>query len=488
MLFNSPVFIFFFLPLTLALFFVAGRFSVRLAAYWLFAASLIFYGWANPAHVPLLLASIGLNFLAGRALVGAADRRVRQTVLVLSIVANLAVLVWYKYATFLLQAAGLGAGWTPPAMPLGISFFTFTQIAFLVDAYRGEAQEYRFGHYGLFVTYFPHLVAGPILHHREMMPQFQDARIYRPAAENFSVGITLFVFGLFKKVILADGIEPHATALFQQASNPVQFGVVEAWLGALAFSFQLYFDFSGYSDMALGLARMCGVRLPLNFDSPYKSASIIDFWRRWHMSLSRFLRDYLYIPLGGGRKGPVRRYVNLLITMVLGGAWHGAGWTFLIWGASHGALLALNHAWRSFRHAVGGQARGRWETALGCLATFVLVTMCWVFFKAESVPAALRILQAMLGYGASSVVGQYSVDACVWIAVCAGIVWGLPNSQQLLAKYSPGIDTYPVDPARQQGSRIEWRPAGSWALLVGAMAVASLMMMGRVRDFLYFSF
>nr|WP_297496400.1 MBOAT family protein [Ferrovum sp.] len=346
MLFNSYQFLFLFLPITILGFFQIGRYSRSISSLWLFSASLFFYGWWNPAYVSLLLASICFNYGVGKALSREQARnhlRRAWWILACGITADLCLLGYYKYANFFITNVSglLNSNWhiDPVILPLGISFFTFTQIAFLVDAYRGDVKESNFIHYGLFVTYFPHLIAGPVLHHKEMMPQFAHPITYRPHWENFSVGLTLFTIGLFKKVILADGIAPYANLVFNAADHGTQILFTEAWGGALAYTFQLYFDFSGYTDMALGISCLFGVKLPINFDSPYKSVNIIDFWRRWHITLSRFLRDYLYFPLGGNRKGPFRRYANLMATMVLGGLWHGAGWTFIIWGTLHGFYL-----------------------------------------------------------------------------------------------------------------------------------------------------
>ncbi|MGH9648052.1 MAG: MBOAT family O-acyltransferase, partial [Bryobacteraceae bacterium] len=356
MLFNSYPFLLGFLPVTLFGFFAIGQSSRRLAAAWLAFASLVFYGWWNPIYVLLLAASIAFNYTLGVRIARArhrADGAAKRWV-VLAVAVNLAVLGYFKYANFFVDNFASVARFHPDiakiVLPLGISFYTFTQIAFLFDAYRGKVIEFNPVHYALFVTYFPHLIAGPILHHAEMMPQFRQRAIYRVNAENFAVGLTIFAIGLFKKTVLADGIAPFVGPLFSTAaSSPPSF--LDAWGGALTYTCQLYFDFSGYSDMAIGLSRLFGVVLPLNFDSPYKAANIIDFWRRWHMTLSRFLRDYVYFGLGGNRHGLARRYINLFVTMLLGGLWHGAGWTFVAWGALHGVYLMINHAWRALRHA-----------------------------------------------------------------------------------------------------------------------------------------
>ncbi|MDP3840780.1 MAG: MBOAT family O-acyltransferase, partial [Methylococcales bacterium] len=349
MIFNSYVFIFAFLPVVILGFYGLGRFSHHLASLWLAAASLFFYGWWDARFVGLLLASIAFNYGAGYMIGHSLADKARRAKLLLicAIVINLILLGYFKYANFFVEnlnaLTGSAITMAKVFLPLGISFFTFTQIAFLVDTYQGKVREYNFVHYTLFVTYFPHLIAGPVLHHKEMMPQFGKRETCRVNWDNIAIGLTIFILGLAKKVLLADSFGNYATPIFNAVSAGGHPMLFEAWFGALAYSLQLYFDFSGYSDMAIGLSLMFNVRLPINFNSPYKSLSIIEFWRCWHMTLSRFLRDYLYIPMGGSRDGKIKRYVNLLITMLLGCLWHGAGWTYVIWGGLHGVYLVINH-------------------------------------------------------------------------------------------------------------------------------------------------
>ena len=305
MLFNSYPFLFAFLPAALIGYFLAGLHGKWLGAAWLAVCSLFFYGWWDYRYLPLLVGSICFNYIAGGYIARHAVTQKARFALTAAVAVNLALLAYYKYADFFISSGNalLGTDWTllHVILPIGISFFTFTQIAFLADAYAGKVSEYRFVYYLLFVNYFPHLIAGPVLHHKEMMPQFDDKRNYRPQLANFAVGITIFAIGLAKKVLIADNLAIHVGPIFSsEAAAPSLF---TAWGGALAYTFQLYFDFSGYSDMAIGLSRLFGVRLPLNFNSPYKARNIAEFWRRWHMTLSRFLRDYLYIPLGGNRRG-----------------------------------------------------------------------------------------------------------------------------------------------------------------------------------------
>jgi D-alanyl-lipoteichoic acid acyltransferase DltB (MBOAT superfamily) len=400
----------------------------------------------------------------------------------------------FKYAGFFAVNANALAGLALPVphivLPLGISFFTFTQIAYLVDAYRKEVREYRFVHYSLFVTFFPHLLAGPVLHHAEVMPQFARAESFRFIPENFAVGLTIFAIGLFKKVVLADGIAEFATPVFDAAAHGATLTFLAAWGGALSYTFQLYFDFSGYSDMAVGLARLFGIVFPANFNSPYKATSIIDFWRRWHMTLSRFLRDYLYIPLGGGRCNPLRRDANLMATMLLGGLWHGAGWTFVIWGGLHGLYLVLNHVWRALsrRWLTGYPLPPALGRVLAQLLTFVAVVFAWVFFRAESFSAAQAMLQGMAGLNGISKADPYYFGApqVKGLLIMFLVAWGLPNAQQLLRRYRPVILTYPDEAS--ESTRLSWRPSAAWALLTAVLLLAAVVNLTHVSEFLYYQF
>lgn len=498
MLFNSYEFLFGFLPAGLLIYFLLGRRGSGLAAIGsLVAASLFFYGWWNPLYLPLLAGSIAFNFLVGRRLsANPVPARGDRAMLWLGIAGNLALLGYFKYAGFFGTNLNAIAGLTLPVphivLPLGISFFSFTQIAYLVDAYRKEVREYRFANYALFVTFFPHLLAGPILHHAEVMPQFARRETFRVSAENFAVGLTIFAIGLFKKVVLADGCVEYVTPVFAAAHGGQAIGGLAAWGAALGYTFQLYFDFSGYSDMALGLARLFGIVFPANFNSPYKATSIIDFWRRWHMTLSRFLRDYLYIPLGGGRCGPLRRHANLMVTMLLGGLWHGAGWTFVAWGALHGGYLIVNYGWRAFRqrHLAGlaiPPGIGRW---LARLLTFSVVLVAWVFFRAESMTAAASILHAMTGASGFSRHEAHwgGGQEIKWLLLMFIVAWGLPNVQQMLHRYRPAIETYPGEIAAPRWRRLTWQPSAAWALLTAVLLVAALINLTHVSEFLYYQF
>jgi alginate O-acetyltransferase complex protein AlgI len=489
MLFNSASFIFLYVPIVLAGAFLLARTRPQWAIGWLGLSSFAFYAVWDWRFLPLLLASILGNYLTGLRILTARDRSqgAAKAWLTVGVTANLVLLGVFKYAGFFAATGATLLGAPKPdlgiVLPLGISFFTFTQIAFLVDAYRGEVRSRRADSYALFVSYFPHLIAGPILHHGEMIPQFERKGAFRFDWENIAIGLTIFAIGLFKKVILADEMAPLVKPAFDAAAAGQAVTPDLAWLAALAYTLQLYFDFSGYSDMAIGLSRMLGVQLPVNFNSPYKATSAIDFWRRWHMTLSRFLRDYLYFPLGGNRLGPRRRYLNLMAVMLLGGLWHGAGWTFVVWGGLHGLYLVVNHLWRS---RMGAR---RMPVALARLLTFLGVLIAWVVFRANDLPAALRLWSAMLGQGPGGVATGWSE----WVSclLLLGIAWFAPNTQQILRAYCPGLGSEEAGLPGRPGAAIAWRPGLFTALVVGALLAAPLYFVvftDRVSDFLYFRF
>ena len=426
--------------------------------------------------------------------------------LALGVALNLALLGYFKYANFLVDnfnaAADLGWSVAPIVLPLAISFFTFQQIAFLVDVRRQCSQSPNFLSYCLFVTFFPQLIAGPIVYHREIMPQILRAGFGRLRSQNLAVGVTIFVIGLFKKVVLADNIAPYSTVVFDAAADGTTIGLLTAWQGALAYSAQIYFDFSGYSDMAIGLGRMFGVRLPLNFNSPYKAASIIDFWRRWHMTLSLFLRDYLYIPLGGSRRGSAHRYSNLMIVMLLGGLWHGAAWTFVIWGGLHGVYLLINHAWRRGR---AGRDGGRGARLFGRALTVCAVIFAWVVFRADGMQPALLMISGMIGLNGAEIASAipWAHDPAVRIfapSLQSFVSWqGLlmcvalfafamtaPNTAELMRCYRSVVDG--IDMRTVPKWVLSWRPNGAYSAATVAMAAISLLSLWSVSEFLYFQF
>lgn len=516
MLFNSFAFIFAYLPAALVGFFWLGSRNHAWAAGWLAVMSLFFYGYWDYRYVPLLLASIGFNYWVGLN-IALADKPQRKIWLVSAITINLILLAFFKYANFFLDTINFLGNQTFPALdiilPVGISFYTFTQIAFLVDTYEGRVAEYRFLHYLLFVTYFPHLIAGPVLHHREMMPQFAEPGIYRFSASDFAVGLTIFCIGLAKKVLIADNLSPYAGSLFDNPDSP---SLLIAWAGVLAYTFQLYFDFSAYSDMAIGLSRLFGIKLPLNFNSPYKASSISEFWRRWHMTLSRFLRDYLYFPLGGNRTGLLNRYRNLMIVMLLGGMWHGSGWNFIIWGGLHGVYLVMHHAWAALSKRLGFPVSSRTWTLIATAITFTAVCFAWVFFRSPDLATSLEIVKGMTGfYGVGlpdamgSRVGSFAstleqlgvhfylgggsrfIESWGWIAFAAMLAFFMPNTQEITHLFDPALDFKPhlQKPAgRAVAKWPSWQPSRQWALFLAALAIASLLSLNRPNEFLYFQF
>ncbi len=403
MLFGTPVFILGFLPLALGGFFVAGCLGPRAAMAWLLAAGCVFYGWDRPALVGLLLASILGNWLIGSraaALVGAGRERTARVWVAAGVVGDLALLGWFKYAGFfaanVAAIGGFDVAVEARALPLGISFFTFQQIMFLVDCGRPGATRSGLLPYASFISFFPHLIAGPLVQPTEIIPQLTRSDIVRPDAENLTTGLTIFLLGLGKKLVLADTFAAFADPGFNAAARGASLSFFEAWYATLAYSLQIYFDFSGYSDMAIGLARMFNIRFPQNFDSPYKAGNISDFWQRWHISLGRFLRGHVYIPLGGNRRGALLHARNLLTTMLLGGLWHGAGWNFLLWGGLHGVAMVMH---RIFRRLAPPAPERLLPTArfFGHALTLAFVIAAWVPFRADGMTAAWRVWHGMLG-------------------------------------------------------------------------------------------
>ncbi len=461
MLFNSWVFILAFLPAALTAYHLLGRYhDARLAL--LCLASLVFYGYWDVRFLPLLVGSVLVNWLLARL----AARAAVAPLAALGVAFNLGLLGLFKYADFfaesLLAVTGAPHERFNIVLPLGISFFTFQQISYLVDLKRGRARPYGLLDYFVYVTFFAQLVAGPIVRHNELIPQFRRLPPAGELARMMGQGAVLFIIGLFKKVALADPLALVADPLFAQAALGGALSAGEGWLAALAFALQIYFDFSGYSDMAIGLGLLFGFRLPINFNVPYRATSIRDFWRRWHITLSRFLRDYLYIPLGGNRRGARRQTINLMITMLLGGLWHGAAWTFVAWGGLHGLALAVNHAW---------EERGRRLPApLAWAATMVFLLVTWVLFRAESFGAAAAMLGAMVGLGAGT----------------SGLA--LPDETWWLLPFAAGVAV--IGPASQRVVEELLVPRRIVAVTTGAACVGLLLLIGGGfhDEFIYFQF
>ncbi|ANK80710.1 MAG: hypothetical protein TEF_07785 [Rhizobiales bacterium NRL2] len=442
MIFSSDLFLFAFLPLALIGVVLSRRlFGAQL--YWIVAASLFFYGFWKPVYLPLIVASILVNFALGRAI----ERTRSKGLTAFGVALNLAALGWFKYANFIEENIEWLSGADIPlpeiVLPLAISFFTFQQISYLVDARNGRTHHHDFIQYAAFVSFFPQLIAGPILQQKRTMQEFAAPKAFRITAEGFSWGLMIFIAGMAKKLLIADPMGTVATPLFDQAlTQPL--ALEQAWTAALAYSFQLYFDFSGYSDMAIGIGLMVSIRLPFNFNSPYRAVSIADFWRRWHITLSSFLRDYLYVPLGGNRIGPWRTYLNLFIVMLLGGIWHGAGWTFVIWGAMHGACLLLHRAWGDAMRPLLPElpALRPLGLAAGWTLTMVFVVAAWVVFRADNLTAAIHVWQGMAGLhgldipvaGADFLAGwRWQIFAALTLFCLA-----LPNLPQVAGMVEPG--------------------------------------------------
>jgi D-alanyl-lipoteichoic acid acyltransferase DltB (MBOAT superfamily) len=497
MLFNSYVFLFAFLPVTLGGFcFLSRALGPKAAKLWLTIASLVFYGWWNPIYVVLIMVSMLGNFWLGWSM-GAALRQGRSPArtLFFGVGANLLLLGYYKYSNFFVANTNewLGTTWTMAkvVLPLGISFFTFTQIAYLIDVSRGVVCEYDLGDFLLFITFFPHLIAGPIVHHREMMPQFAELKTYRFHWDNLAVGLLVLAVGLFKKVIIADALSEHATKVFTAAARPGVYAA-DAWMGVFCYTFQIYFDFSGYSDMAIGLARIFGIKLPLNFNSPYRAVNIIEFWRRWHMSLSRFLREYLYIPLGGNRHGAARRYLNLILTMAIGGLWHGAAWTFVLWGLFHGGCLAVNHLWHSLLE-MGRLKRplpARLADWPGRCLTLVLVMIGWVLFRSKDAATAGNMLGGMFGWAIAPGAGTpvlLKPKLWIWILMLLAGVWFLPNTAEMSERIQPYAEVHGQIPIIGFLRR-RWQMTPAWAWFTALLMAASILSLSKAGEFLYYNF
>lgn len=517
MIFSSFPFLIF-LSVTLAVALMLNRFGNPAVKWFLTLASLFFYGYWKIEYLGLLLFSIFVNYLFYLAI---RSREKHFWWLTSGVIFNLGIIGYYKYTDLMISSANWAFETDYPLqhiiLPLAISFFTFQQIAFLVDASQGKTEHTGIGDYLLFVTFFPQLIAGPIVHHSEMLPQFRR-RAAPMIRGHLAIGITIFAIGLFKKIGIADQFAPIADHVFARADAGIPQGFIESWSGTLAYTLQIYFDFSGYSDMAIGLARMFGIRLPLNFFSPYRATNIVDFWRRWHITLSRFLRDYLYVPLGGNRKGQLRRYGNLMTTMLLGGLWHGAGWNFLIWGGLHGAYLSISHFWHFLRRKV--PLVPSIPGPIGWLLTITGVMIAWVFFRAETLVGTQAILEGMAGIhgmGSFRAVSGPVPDADLWLLslplgfekgtdqfhgisvpvleffiLAAGtIVFTVfaPNTWQLMRKYRPAIDPTGVTcDAVTPLPRIRWRPIPAYAIATAVLLFLSILSMTQISPFLYFQF
>jgi len=519
MLFNSYEFIFVFLPVVVVVFFALGTASRAWALRWVIAASLFFYGWWRPLNVLIIAPSVLINFVLARLLQRLCkqwSRGTATTVLLLGIAFNVAFLGYFKYSNFFVDAINDAFGTqmflARIILPLGISFITFQKIAFLIDVQAGRVESFTLQDYCLFVLFFPQLIAGPIVHYREMMPQFHRVPC-RFDKSNVSVGLTLFAFGLFEKVFLADSLAQFVTPIYAQATSGSSIALVPAWIAAVGFTLQIYFDFTGYTNMALGIARLFGVRLPPNFNSPLRASSIIDFWLRWHMTLTRFLSAYIYNPLAlwltrrraargrpgfAGQNKSLGAFVELLmfptlLTMFVSGIWHGAGYTFIVWGMLHGLFLTVNHAWRLLGPKLW-RDKSRYERFMqpaGFIITFVCVAASMVIFRSANLKTATHLLQGMLGlHGMAWGSGIVPRSVVLWIGGSAFIALVCPNTLQILSRYEPalGWKPSPHDRAAAAITRIRWEPSLVWAVAVSMFVVIGILNLGGQSEFLYWQF
>ena len=534
MLFYSVEFIFVFFPICFTLYFISLSIGkVTQSKIILLLSSIAFYAWWHPPNVLILLSSMCFNYMVAanfghfgvfRHSRGSISNR---NLLIFGIFANISLLGYFKYTNFIvgnISSISMTV-WVVPniVLPFAISFFTFQQIAFLVDRYTDGIPQPVPLDYSIFVSFYPQLIAGPIVLAREIFPQLDAIRLKRPDEIYIAAGLSIFTIGVCKKVLIGDTLDPWVSRVFDTAAQyPPTF--VEAWTGVLAFTFQIYFDFSGYSDMAVGLGCILGIIIPANFLSPYKATSIIEFWRRWHVTLSRFLRDYLYIPLGGNRGGVARWQMNLMIVMILGGLWHGAGWTFVIWGGLHGFYLIVNHIWRSFRKLIPLRS-STFEKGCAWAITFLAVAIAWSFFRAENFDVAIYMIKGLVGLNGFILPPAYETYfgplAQFWktigfqfiatetayrfpnerevamLLTCLLIVVALPNTWEVFSRYIPinRIDitervstATPKPPPNKLIQAFSWTPHRFWAVVMGILLIGASMYQSNYKPFIYFEF
>lgn len=472
MIFNSIEFLFIFLPITFFVYFGLNKLKlIKIATAWLVIASLAFYSYWVIDYLSLILISMLFNYSVGSTLTNDKKLRInRKLLMIFAIAVNVGLLCYYKYFDFLIKNINMifstNFNYIHIIMPLAISFFTFQQIAYIVDSYEHKTKEYDFLTYSLFVTFFPQLIAGPIVHHKEMMPQFANLRNRFFNHKNISIGLFLLGIGLFKKVIIADTFSSFVHGTFDEVSILTFF---EAWCASISYTMQLYFDFSGYCDMAIGIGYLFNIVLPKNFNSPYKAESIQDFWKRWHMTLSRFLRDYIYIPLGGNRKGEIKTYRNLLLTFLIGGIWHGANWTFIIWGIMHGIATCIHKLWKKLQIKM--------PNCIAIIITFLFINTTWVYFRAESIEKANHIILSMIGKNGFTPIiidklrfsfENGSLKLGILLLICSFIlIFCMKNSTELVEKLKPNI---------------------LYLTITLTLLIVSILSINKVSEFLYFQF
>lgn len=486
MLFNSYIFILFFLPFTLLGYYGLNYLKLyRLSNLFLIGMSLCFYGYFEHRYLLIICGSILVNYLLSRGILyWEKKRRISRLLMILGIGINVVVIFYFKYYDFFLEninaVFGKSFALKNILLPLGISFFTFQQISYLVDSYRGETKEYRLDEYALFVSFFPQLIAGPIVLHGEMIPQFKNPENRRLIPQNFAKGMYLFALGLFKKVIIADTFGKAVALGFGDIEA---LSSMEAWIVSLSYTFQIYFDFSGYCDMAIGIGYLFNVELPANFNSPYKADSITEFWGRWHMSLTRFLRTYIYIPLGGNRKGMARTCLNVMIVYLVSGIWHGANWTFILWGLLHGGLCCLNRLFTKSWEKLG--VITRW------FMTFMAINILWVLFRAEDIASAGLFLKEMFSMSGFSI--REELYQCFELMELA-VIGRIPMINVLYSQITGFcmwafiLGGFFVVLNFRNSKEIEFRPTLGKSLAVIIFMVWSVLSLGEVSSFLYFNF
>ncbi len=540
MLYNSYEFVFLFLPITLFIFYQLGeRGYKKIALIWLVLASFFFYGRWNPTYLIFLLSSLAINYSFGRIINNKFEALIAKNIVIndrffltLGIVFNLGLLAYFKYANFFIESINglVGSNWVLKNLiiPLGISFITFEQIAYLVDTYKGKIKDHDPIHYCLFISFFPQLISGPIVRYKEISPQLKSSAIFRFNYEDFSVGLTIFSIGLFKKVIIADNLTSHVSLIYGAISQDINLSFVEAWTGILAHALRLYFDFSGYSDMAIGVARMFGIKLPLNFDSPYKTTNISQFWSHWHMTLTRFFRDYLYLPLsrwlkkwplGEGQIAQQRATaMNAFIGLSITGLWHGAGWNFLAWGGLHGIYFVVYQQWRDFLKSRGKNLKDSpwWSQLIGWFLTFLAWMFALVLTRTETLSQTLSMWRSMLGFNSislpASLENSFSFlrsfgfeftglmpnvyanpsEITQLITILLIIVLFTPNTQQWMGQYKPAVDYYA---GRIKGQwkaniwkRLQWKQTSIFAFISSLLLIISLFSLYKEQPFIYFQY
>ena len=506
MLFHESIFIFAFLPLVVPLYLLFKiKLDTKISIIFLGIASIIFYGYWDIKYVPLLIISIIFNYFIGQKLI----KELNKNTLILSVAIfiNLFLLILFKYSSMIINNINtifnFNFNLNYPDLPLGISFFTFLQIAYIVDCSKAKVKKTSFSSYFLFVSFFPHLIAGPLVHHKDLIPQFSGKS--KKIVENISVGLIIFGIGLFKKLVLSEYVSGSSDNMFNSVENGIMPTFVEAWIGVISFTLLIYFDFSAYSDMAIGLSKMLGIRLPENFNSPYKSVNIIEFWKRWHITLSNFLKNYLYIPLGGNRFGELKKYRNILIVMILAGLWHGANWTFVLWGTIHGCFLLINHYWQKKKFF-------NINYYISFCLTFISIMIAWVPFRSLSITSAINVYKGMLGqFGFvlpehyikilphsfteillklgiqfSHVNGYGGKNQIIVLIMLLFFVFKLPNTQEIFQKYRPILGQN----KNEYSTFLKWEPTLKSSIIIGIIFsyLLLLVIQGKSGEFIYFQF